>query len=122
MLLTCIFLVFFLYFLSRVYVLFSASYLKKKLEKQFNPEDFQESRVQLTDQSVGTYADSIDLRLNWDRITKVCFTKEVMVLFGTAPQCIVISKKGLPEERIQQLERKITDCFSGSVITLENNP
>lgn len=118
MLLTFIFLVFFLYYLFRVYVLFSPGYIRKKLDKQFSSDDFQESRVQLTDQSVGTYSNTIDLRLNWERITKVFYTEELMVLFGTDPQCIIISKRLLSNEEIQQVEERIADCFSGTVITL----
>lgn len=88
------------------------------MDKQFSSDDFQESRVQLTDQSVGTYSNTIDLRLNWERITKVFYTEELIVLFGTDPQGIIISKRLLSDEEIQQVEERIADCFSGSVITL----
>ncbi|WP_429965479.1 YcxB family protein [Enterococcus sp. AZ072] len=81
-------------------------------------KESQGSRVQLTDQSIGTYSDTIDLRLNWEQITKVVTTNEVIALFGTDPQCIVISKQTLSEEEIQQVDKKIEGCFSGTIVRL----
>ena len=116
MLLMFLCLVFFLYYLYRIYVLFSTSYVRKKVGKNF--KESQGSRVQLTDQSIGTYSDTIDLRLNWGQITKVVTTNEVIALFGTDPQCIVISKRTLSEEEIQQVDKKIEGCFSGTIVRL----
>ncbi|MEO1772677.1 hypothetical protein [Candidatus Enterococcus ferrettii] len=115
---TLIFLVFFLYYLYRIYVLFSPSYIKKKMDKFFNQEDFQECQVQLTDEFVSAYSDSIDLRLNWKWIIKVFNTNELIVLFWTDSQCIVISKLMISEEILERINTKIDTCFLGSVINL----
>lgn len=117
-LLIFIFGVFFVYELFQAYSYYSPSYIRKKLSKQLNDHDFEGSRVCLTEESVATYSDSMDLRLSWKRIEKIIHTDELIVLFGSHPQCIVITKKSLTDEGLQQVHSKLESSFSGSVMTL----
>lgn len=117
-LLTFIFCVFLCYELFQLYIYYSKNYFGKRLSKQLKEQDFENSRVCLTDESIASYSDYIDLRLSWKRITQIIHTDELIVLFGTSPQCIVMTKKSLTEEELQAVELKLESSFSGSVITL----
>lgn len=113
-----IFLVFFIYESYRLYALHSTSYLTKRIRKLLHQEDFEGHRICLTDESVGSYSQRSDLRLSWSRITKVVFTEELIVLFGSATQCLVISMATLTKEETAAVKKKLEECFSGPVVML----
>lgn len=60
----------------------------------------------------------MDIRLNWEFITEVFKTEEVIVFFARDGQRIVISKGSLTERRLQLLEEQLARCFKGAIVQL----
>mgnify|MGYP001373202135 CR=1 FL=1 len=106
------------YALFHVYAYYSSSYLRKKLRKQMDPATFEESRICLTDESIGTYSSSTDLRLSWEKVAKLVYTDKLIVLYGPGMVCIIIAKSCLTEEELTSVEAKIDSCYSGEVVKL----
>ncbi len=115
---TGVLLLLFLFELSKSFGYQLPDSLRKKKTQSFGENEVSESHICFTDEAIWSYSVGMDIRLNWEFITEVFKTEEVIVFFARDGQRIVISKGSLTERRLHLLEEQLARCFKGAIVQL----